>query len=251
MSNDAITTPNETDTTGPLILIVNPNSSQSITDAISASLDVKNVSVEYMTGPSSSVEAINDEEGALISAEACLPLLVERMNQPNPPNAVLVACYSDHPLVGMLKKEISRPELQVMGIFEASVESAVKTIKPGEKFGIVTTGKAWEPLLTDGVHQILGEMDDAEPDCFAGVIGTGLGVLEFHGGETEAVHASMSQAAQELVTKGAMAICLGCAGMSGLDVVIAKAVNEEDHPDRIKVIDGVKAGVELLKARLS
>ncbi|KAG8829990.1 hypothetical protein FRC17_005669 [Serendipita sp. 399] len=251
MSNDAITTPNEANSTSPLILIVNPNSSQSITDAISDSLDIRDGSVEYMTGPSSSVEAINDEQGALISAEACLPLVIERMSQPRQPNAVLVACYSDHPLVGMLKKEVTQPEFAVMGIFEASVVSAVKAIKPGQKFGIVTTGKAWEPILTDGVFDILSEMDDAEPDCFAGVIGTGLGVLELHGGDVEAINSSMSQAAQELASKGVSAICLGCAGMSGLDVVVANAVNEEDQPDRIKIIDGVKAGVELLRVRSS
>ena len=204
-----------------------------------------------MTGPSSSPKTIDDEEDAMKSAVACLPKIIERMGEPNPPSAVLVACYSDHPLVQMLRKEIGRPNFHVLGILDASVISAVKHIKPGEKFGIVTTGKQWEPLLTDGALRVLDEIDDeAEPDCLAGVVGTGLGVLEFHDEEKDP-KALMAEAAKELVAKGATAICLGCAGMSGLDAVISEAVNEKDTPERVVVIDGVQAGVEILRARLS
>lgn len=136
-----------------------------------------------MTGGPSAPAAINNEEEAQQSADACLPLILERMKAPNPPSAVLVACYSEHPLVEMLKKEISDPAFRALGIFEASVSAALQIIKPGEKFGIVTTGKDWEPILTDGVLKILSEKDDdTEPDSFAGVLGTGLGVLELHDG---------------------------------------------------------------------
>jgi Asp/Glu/hydantoin racemase len=205
-----------------------------------------------VTGPPSAPAAINNGVQAQQSADACLPIILERMNAPNPPSAVLVACYSEHPLVAMLQKEIKTADFRALGIFEASVAAALETIKPGEKWGIVTTGKDWEPLLTDGALKILSERDDdSEPDSFAGVIGTGLGVLELHDGDAEDVKSSMTQAAKQLVAKGAAAICLGCAGMSGLDEIVQNAVREEGKPDRVKVIDGVRYGVQALRAQVS
>jgi Asp/Glu/hydantoin racemase len=169
------------------------------------------------------------------------------MNQPDPPSAILVACYSEHPLVPQLRKELAARGFHVLGIFEASIDAALKSIKSGEKFGVVTTGKDWEPVLTEGVLQYLNEgAEDAEPDSFAGVIGTGLGVLELHGGDAGNVQTLMAQAAKELVRKGARAICLGCAGMSGLERTIEDAVNEEDGKKMIAVIDGVRHGVRQL-----
>ncbi|PVG02462.1 hypothetical protein CPB86DRAFT_580306 [Serendipita vermifera] len=241
-----------TTTNAPLILVVNPNSSQSITDAIASSLNDVGNSLEFMTGPSSSPASINDEEDALQSAQACLPIILERMNQENAPSGVLVACYSDHPLVDMLKKDVTRPGFHTLDIFEASIKAAVKSIKPSEKFGVVTTGKAWEPLLTDGALRMLSEGgDDVEPDSFAGVVGTGLGVLELHNGDSSNVQTLMAQAAKDLVSKGAAAICLGCAGMSGLEAIVDSAVNTDDSAKKVKVIDGVKAGIEILRGLLA
>lgn len=228
------------------ILVVNPNSSQSITDGIKASLKDQE-GIEFMTGPPTSPAAINNEDEAQLSAEACLPVILERMKQPDPPLGVLVACYSDHPLVPRLKQEVAQPTgFHVLGIFEASIAAALDAIKSGEKFGIVTTGKDWEPILTEGVFNYFESAEDAEPDSFAGVIGTGLGVLELHDGDAGNVQTLMAQAAKELVAKQAAAICLGCAGMSGLEKTVEDAVNDGDAKKKVAVIDGVKHGVEQL-----
>lgn len=206
-----------------------------------------------MTGPPSSPQAINNDDDAQKSAQVCLPLLLNRMRQPNPPSAILVACYSDHPLVRLFNSMVSNISkvsnaptlgLRAMGILEASVIKALESIQPNEKFGIITTGKDWEPLLSQAVISLLGE---SNRDRFAGVIGTGLGVLEFHGGDPTNVEKLMAQAAVELTSRGATAICLGCAGMSGLHSNLWNAVNEKDKPEKVKVIDGVIAGVQLLQ----
>lgn len=232
------------------ILVVNPNSSQSITDGIKASLQDQKIPIEFMTGPPASPAAINNEDEARLSAEACLPAILERMSQPDPPSAVLVACYSDHPLVTQLRKEVAQP-FHVLGIFEASITGALNVIKPGEKFGIVTTGKDWEPILTDGVFEYFESAEEAEPDSFAGVIGTGIGVLELHDGDAENVQTLMAQAARDLVSKQATAICLGCAGMSGLQKTVEDAVNEEGAKKQVAVIDGVKHGIEQLASLIT
>ncbi|KAI9851162.1 MAG: hypothetical protein M1838_004371 [Thelocarpon superellum] len=43
-----------------------------------------------------------------------------------------------------------------MGIFEASVTTSLHCLLPGERFGIVSTGRVWEALLTKGVGGMLG-----------------------------------------------------------------------------------------------
>lgn len=68
-------------------------------------------------------------------------------------SGILIACYSVHPLTAKLAKLLS-PEINVAGIFEASISMALSLLPPPigsyEKFGIVTTGKYWEEALTKG-----------------------------------------------------------------------------------------------------
>lgn len=68
----------------------------------------------------------------------------------------------------------------------------------------------------------------------------------------------ITEAAKRLVQKGKNAdikpvhsICLGCAGMVGLDDAIRQGCIEvlgEEDGKRVKIVDGVKAGVGLLFA---
>jgi len=113
----------------------------------------------------------------------------------------------------------------VIGIFDSSVTHALLLCR---KFGIVTTGPAWEPLLIQAVHDFLG----GPSERFVGVKSTGLGVLELHEAPAEEVRARMCEAALELVNKGADGICIGCAGMAGLGEAIKEAVGEG-----VKIID--------------
>jgi Asp/Glu/hydantoin racemase len=67
-------------------------------------------------------------------------------------DAFLVACYSVHPLVSKIK-DIVHPSVHVIGIFEASITTAVSLLGSPRNatFGIVSTGSIWESLLTTGV----------------------------------------------------------------------------------------------------
>ncbi|KAI9067456.1 hypothetical protein FKP32DRAFT_1700792, partial [Trametes sanguinea] len=58
------------------------------------------------------------------------------------PDGYLVACFSDDPLVGMLREHASKP---VIGIFKASVVDAVAL---GQPLGIVTTGRYYPEACT-------------------------------------------------------------------------------------------------------
>jgi Asp/Glu/hydantoin racemase len=86
---------------------------------------------------------------------------------------------------------------------------------------------------------------------FAGVETTGLNATELHDAPQEEVERRVKEATKRLLRKGDVgAVCLGCAGMSGMDDwVRAAAIDElgEDEGRRVRIVDGVKAGVAWLE----
>lgn len=164
----------------------------------------------------------------------------------------LVACYSKHPLVPILKGEsaVRKGHKAVTGIFEASVGTALQIIHPDEKFGIVSTGKVWEKILSEAVVDFLGTGSEASKR-FAGVETTGLNATDLHDAPPEEVRKRMKDAVKRLLKRGQVgAICLGCAGMSGMDEMVREACVEElgeDSGNAIRIVDGVQAGVAWLE----
>ena len=222
------------------ILIVNPNSSGSMTkslEPILADLAHPQLVLQYLTGPEQSPPSVNDFTTSVLSAAhtftSLLPLLVPET--PGAPDAYLIACFSDHPLVGMLREHTSKP---VIGIFEASVMQAITL---GQPFGIVTTGKYWEGALTDGVKRIFGSGDLG--GAFVGVESTGMTALELHDKQPEVVAAGISAATERMVARGARTIIMGCAGMSGME----KAVQEGCRGEHVRIVDAVRSGVTMLE----
>ncbi len=171
-------------------------------------------------------------------------------------DAVLVACFSVHPLVKRLAGlEGEHGKLAVTGIFEAGILASLALVTPGHKWGIVTTGKYWEAHLTDGVNAYLGTGHGASNDKFAGVQTTGLDAGDFHGGVDPAViREKLEQATRRLLKKGQVdCVVMGCAGMAGLEAIIRSVAVDEYGPEigsQVCIIDGVKAGIGLLEQTL-
>ncbi|KAK9332963.1 Asp/Glu/hydantoin racemase [Lipomyces starkeyi] len=212
----------------PSILVINPNSSCSVSDTLKEILrPPTEFHYDYFTGPEGGPLQIDSVTTEITSAANCLPALIPLLDKYE---GFLVACYSDHPLVHCLKEQTSKP---VLGIFQASV---LHSIALGGKFAIVTTVKIWEVLLNDAVRALLGS-----ETLFAGTFSTGLGVLELHDASADVVSQRIGDAAIKAVANGASVICLGCAGMAGMEEAITKAVGH-----KIRVVDGVVAGVEIL-----
>lgn len=178
-------------------------------------------------------------------------------------DAFLVACYSDHPLIHMLRESqcmkhfstiSSRLQLLdtathklVMGILEASV---IDALARGSKFGVLTTGVSWVAPLTKVISELLG----ASKEDFAGVVATGLGVLEFHTsssshpqGKDDVVKDNIRIAAQTLVGCGSNVIVLGCAGMEGIEDVVKVGLSASRE---VKVVDSVRAGIDIITKKL-
>lgn len=167
----------------------------------------------------------------------------------------LVACYSHHPLVPLLKEEavVKSVRKPVTGIFEASVGTSLQVIHPDEKFGIVSTGKVWEDILTEATIAFLGTGSEASKR-FAGVETTGLNATDLHDAPAEEVRKRMKDAVKRLLRKGKVgAICLGCAGMAGMDAMVREACVEElgeEDGHRVRIVDGVMAGVAWLEGAI-
>lgn len=167
----------------------------------------------------------------------------------------------------------------VTGIFEASVLSSLAVIDDAEEdgFGIVSTGKVWEEALQSAVERFLGEAgsNSSKKSRFYGCETTGLNASELHDLPAEEVRGKMMEATKRVLRRGQFqhageettsttgsgsgsgsgsrsrvkAVCLGCAGMVGLEDAVRQACVEElglEAGKEVCIVDGVKAGVALL-----
>lgn len=239
------------------LLLINPNTTKAMTDLlpnVTSSVTLSPLlEASYFTCPPPGIPSINSPADAAKSAEYCLPHVVPLLSQYD---AFLVACYSHHPLVQQLKEETiklsnaatshgSGARKHVTGIFEASVLASLSLLPHDGSFGIVSTGKVWESALTDAVHDFLGAGDISR---YVGTETTGLNADQLHDLPAEQVREKMMEATKRLLRKDkkVASICLGCAGMVGLDEAVRTACEEElggAHGKRVHIVDGVKAGI--------
>ncbi|PGH14601.1 tubulin gamma chain [Helicocarpus griseus UAMH5409] len=280
------------------ILIINPNTSTHMTDGLKPivrSLKYgENIHFGYFTAPPvpslgpqgeeiKGIPSINSSADSLLSAHHCLPHLKPLLPKYD---AFLVACYSVHPLVGMLNEQIAidrgtgreknHPgdrKKYVTGIFEASVSKSITLLRSSQMpasvsddeykslFGIITTGDGWKEVFRQAVPDLLrrpvdlGFSDEADLDLeplFAGVETTGLSAVELHTTPADEVQRKMVDATERLIKNAerkVAAICLGCAGMAGMDKAVRQGCRRALGPkdgERVIIVDGVIAGVEIL-----
>lgn len=215
------------------ILVINPNSSESVTDGLRETLTAPpECTLVFYTAPSHAPPSINDVTTAALTASACWEDIRDRglLDQYD---AFLVSCctfihlsllphqtslkltvtdliwlvnveskVSDHPLIHILREQSTKP---IIGIFEAAIVTALLTTR---RFGILTTGTGFKFLRSQEVHKFMGG------NCarYVGVVTTGLGVVELREGDRDKVEKNMKEGAGRLAGMGADAVLLGCAG---------------------------------------
>lgn len=210
------------------LLIINPNTSEAMTEQIRKSVeavapdDAECETVTNMGGPVS-IEGHTDE---IVSAYHILKYLGKNKEQYD---GYLIACFSNHPVTAALRELTGKP---VLGIAEAACHMASMA---GNRFGIVTTSPKWVPMLEEVVTGF-----GLNEKC-AGVFSSGFSVSELHDLEEKDVEKGILNTAGLAVSSGAEVICLGCAGMSGLQEKIKKEL-------KVPVIDSCEAGVMQLYA---
>ncbi|KAF2691580.1 carbon-nitrogen hydrolase [Lentithecium fluviatile CBS 122367] len=211
------------------ILLCNPNATEFMTNACLEMLKPTlpaDVSVYGFTAPKPAPSAIEGNFDNIMSAAAAARAIVPIANGYD---AFLVACYSDHALIKMLREELNQP---IIGIMEASLLAA-RTL--GGRFGIIATSRRSKFTLEDSVkHYGLDSFCAGVKDC-------DLGVLELESKPEKEVLAIMGDVGKKLVEDGADVLTLGCAGMTSMKAAIEEAVGAD-----VQVVDGVMAGVHHL-----
>lgn len=212
------------------ILVINPNSTASMTRKIAAA-------ARAAAGPSSRITAINPSEGPAAiqgreDGEAALPglfSLFDRSLSEDPTiGAVIIACFDD---TGLWELRARSP-VPVIGIGEAAYQVASVA---APKFSVVTTLSVSVPVLQENL-----EKTGLAARCVR-VRASDVPVLELEDPESDARHRVEAEIALALQEDGAGAIALGCAGMADL-------AHDLSAKFKVPVIDGVASAVRLAEA---
>ena len=227
------------------ILVINPNSSAAITEALKRSLlptcpnHINLTFYNPLTGP----PGIKDEQTAQESTNACLAefTAIPPRIDISEYDGALVACFSEHPLIDRLTdlyRSIGRPG-KVVGIYHAAVAFALLT---SGRFGILATGTGVKTNLIKATSTFLGSDDS---DRFAGALTTGLQIVELQDKNfVEKVENGMKTTTKRLLDNDAKTVIFGCAGMSGMERWVQQVAEQEGK--EVRIIDGVKAGMYML-----
>lgn len=207
------------------IAVVNCNTTESMTETAAAR-------ARLAVGPGTEIIAITPTWGvasaegwydSFLSAAAVLHTL-ERL--PSDIDGVVMAGFGEHGREGA--RELL--DVPVVDITEASAHLAMLL---GRRYGVVTT-----------VRRAVGQIEDSLTT--AGLIGhcaaiedTGLGVLELDE-DPQATLDAFVAAGERAVARGAEVICLGCAGMAGLEEHVGARLP-------VPVVDGVAAAAALVE----
>ena len=209
------------------ILIINPNTTASMTTKIGAA-------ARRAASPTTKITAVNPEQGpaaiqGAADGAAALPGLFSVFEQTlrSDPSvcAVVIACFDDTGL-WQLKKQSQVP---VIGIGEAAYHVACVA---AAKFSVVTTLPVSVPVLEENlVHTGLAGR------C-ARVRAAQVPVLELEDPESDARHRIEREIEVALAEDDVGAIALGCAGMADFAADLTELY-------KVPVIDGVASAVKL------
>ena len=206
------------------ILIVNPNTTASMTETIGAAArtvaapGTEIVAVTSAMGPAS-IEGFYDEAFAI-------PGLIQALSSAPDADAGIIACFDDTGLDAA--RSVSR--FPVVGICEAALVTAGQIAK---RIGVVTT----LPRSVVPLEELVRRYGFAER---ASVIACDIAVLDLErpgSGAAEKLDAGIAHALEA----GAEAIVLGCAGMADLAATLSQKFD-------VPVVDGVAAAVKQAEA---
>ncbi|WP_016882523.1 MULTISPECIES: aspartate/glutamate racemase family protein [unclassified Rhodococcus (in: high G+C Gram-positive bacteria)] len=209
------------------ILVVNVNTTTSITDAIAKQ-------AEAVAAPGTEIVGLTPEigaesvEGNFESYLAAIAVMDRVRSYPEPYDAVIQAGYGEHGREGL--QELL--DVPVVDITEASASIAMML---GHKYSVVTTLDRTVPLIDDRLR-----LAGLDTKC-ASVRASGLPVLALETDPERTIEAIVDEAEAAVREDKAEVICLGCGGMAGLDDRIRERTG-------VPVVDGVSAAVKLAES---
>lgn len=209
------------------ILVVNVNTTESITQAIAQqarSVAAAGTEIVGLT-PFFGAESV---EGNFESYLATIAVMDRVMAYDQPFDAVIQAGYGEHGREGL--QELL--DVPVVDITDAAASTAMFL---GHAYSVVTTLDRTVPLIEDRL-----KLSGLYERC-ASVRASGMAVLELEEHPLRAMEAIVRQAELAISADKAEVICLGCGGMAGLDEQIRQRTG-------VPVVDGVTAAVTLAES---
>ena len=209
------------------ILVVNVNTTESITDTIAQQARAVAAPGTEIVGltPYFGAESV---EGNFESYLAAIAVMDRVMAYDQPFDAVIQAGYGEHGREG-LQELLNVP---VVDITEAAASTAMFL---GHAYSVVTTLDRTVPLIEDRL-----KLAGLYQRC-ASVRASGMAVLELEENPLAAMEAIVRQAELAIREDKAEVICLGCGGMAGLDEQIRQRTG-------VPVVDGVTAAVTIAES---
>ena len=208
------------------ILVVNPNTTASMTAKIGAA-------AQAVARPDTEIVATNSRSGpasiqGFLDVATCVPGLLEEVARHPDVDAIVIACFDDTGL-DAVRTLVSVP---VLGIGEAAYHAASMI---SNKFSVITTLSRSVPGLENNLMRY-----GLAQRC-ARVRATEIPVLKLEEGDPATLNKIRSEIRAAIEQDSAEAIVLGCAGMADL---MANLSEEFGLP----VIDGVSAGITFAEA---
>lgn len=209
------------------ILVINPNTTQAMTDEIAAAAravarpDTEITCVSPEAGPRS-IEGFADEA---IAAYHVLELVTRTRGEYD---GYVIACFGDPGLHAC--REVA--DVPVVGIAEAAMHMASLV---AHRWSIVTVIPRVEPFLAEAVQRAGMRERCASIRC------TPLSVLEIEADLERTKRLIVEHARLAIDEDGAEAILLGCAGLGPIDKAMQEALG-------VPVLDGTSCAVPLVEA---
>ncbi len=208
------------------ILVVNPNTTASMTAKIAAA-------ARAVARPDTEIVAAGSRNGpasiqGYLDVARCVPGLLDEVARHPDADAIVIACFDDTGL-DAIRSLVSVP---VLGIGEAAYHAASMV---AAKFSVITTLSRSVPGLESNLMRY-----GLAQRCVR-VRATDIPVLKLEENDPETLSTIRSEIREAIDQDRAEAIVLGCAGMTDL---MERLSDEFGLP----VIDGVAAGVTFAEA---
>ncbi len=209
------------------LAVINPNSTQSMTDkiAVAAGLAVPGVIIDGRTciGSPPSIQGRAD-------GDAALPHLLSEVRAAarDGANAIVIACFDDTGL----SQARAIVDLPVLGIGQAAFHAAMML---GQHYSVVTTLSVSVPIIVENIR------DYGVGSYCMNVRASDVPVLDLERPGSDARARISAEIAEAIFEDGAGAIVLGCAGMADLAADLSV-----EHG--LPVIDGVAAACGFAQA---
>jgi allantoin racemase len=209
------------------IVVVNPNTSASMTDAIAGSaVRAASAGTQIMAvRPRYGAAAIDSAMESYLAAVAVMDRVLEITE---PYDAVVLAGFGDHGRDGLA-------ELLDVPVFDIAECAAIIAQLLGRTYSVVTTLQRSVAAIEDRLR-----LAGLAQRC-ASVRVCGLGTAAADADLSAAFAAILAEATRAVEDDHAEVICLGCGGLAGLEEAIADRLG-------VPVVDGVAAAVRLAEA---